>query len=151
MARTVDLCMTQGVFEEIAVNRYPDADIFEQMRGKERMFRIVLPDVTKAPCHGHANLERLHRGEQETILGFLSDGLDFVIIDDGKGAGYCRKHTIPYINALLCPKLLYFSQKIDEESCGRKFDHLIQIGRYTPAIIEFARNCEKADLAFFID
>lgn len=85
----------------------------------------------------------LQGGERDTVLLFLSGEGEFVLIDDKKGGTYCKKNNIPYINALLLPRILWLAGKIDDKSRDAYTTRLVSIGRYSAAIREFARECSR--------
>jgi predicted nucleic acid-binding protein len=95
-------------------------------------------------------LSKLDTGERDTILLFQKGNADFIIIDDGQGAGYCRRHEIPYINALLFPKILLFSGHISQAECRDKIELIMGLGRYSQEIIEYALGCDKIKLELFL-
>ncbi len=92
----------------------------------------------------------LGRGERETILRYIQGGGEFIIIDDFKGARYCRDNKIPYINALLTPRVLFFSGDISETAHRSGTETILRIGRYSQKIIDFAMSRTKDDLEFFL-
>ena len=90
----------------------------------------------------------LDQGERDTITCFESGGMDLIITDDGRAARYCREKGVPFINALLFPRLLYFAARITKKESWDKMATLIRLGRYTPEIIEWAKNCSRESLSF---
>jgi hypothetical protein len=145
------LRMCRHVFDEVtAVARAGSAELralAEQQPGVE---------VLEAPAHiptGRvaADLMRLHRGERDTLCHFLDGAARFVIIDDGKGIQLCRRHDVPYINALLCPRLFYFSGWITELQARSFSDQIASLGRYSEAVCRWAEACTPSDLHFFMD
>lgn len=89
-------------------------------------------------------------GEKETIVLFNEGKGDFIIIDDGKGSAYCRDKKIPYINALLGVKIIYFKRIVTEPEYHRAWKWLIENGRYSTKIINWADDAGEAEFAFFI-
>jgi hypothetical protein len=73
-----------------------------------------------------------------------------IILDDGKGAAYCKKNTIPYINALLVPRILHMAGRIitEERECLMK--KITAYGRYSKQIIDYAFSCKDEEIARFL-
>ena len=89
----------------------------ENRAGAERILHLI--HVEKIRLTGHQNTSfikstssssssSLDRGERDTIRCFEAGRYDFIITDDGKAAKYCSLNDIPFINALLLPRVLYF-------------------------------------------
>ena len=95
-------------------------------------------------------LRSLDQGELDTIMCFASGNYDFIITDDGKAARYCKEKRLPFINALLFPRLLDFAGLMSRQDSNDKMDAIIHLGRYSREIIESARSCRKESLTFAI-
>lgn len=107
--------------------------------------------ITVSDKYGSKPIEiPLKGGEMETILLYLNGAGDFIIIDDKKGVDYCRNNKIPFINALLVPKILYFSNLIEREHYIEKKQQLLQLGRYSQWVIDFAESIPRKDLTPFM-
>jgi predicted nucleic acid-binding protein len=107
--------------------------------------------ITVSNNHGSKSIELpLRGGEMETILLYHNGVGDFIIIDDKKGVDYCRKNNIPFINALLVPKILFFSNVIEREKYIEKKWHLIHLGRYSKRIIDLAGSISLKELTPFL-
>jgi hypothetical protein len=143
-----DIRMARSVFEEITCRQRPGVAAFKA-GWKEKQFGVVEAKDGSAAATDPL-LAGMHRGERETILCFYEGSEDFIIIDDGKGAGYCRAHHIPYINALLCPKILYFQGKMGEPDFREAFTRIRTIGRYSHSVIDQAASLSARELAFFL-
>jgi hypothetical protein len=138
------MVMTPSVLAEATRPGYPGAGRIDALhRAGSIGIRVPGPPGAEVPSG-------LGQGERHTIHAFLQGLADFVIIDDGKGAGFCRRRQIPYINALLVPKLLWFAGRMGEAAYRGHTQRLLTIGRYTPAIVRFARDCAARDIDFFI-
>jgi len=57
---------------------------------------------------------------------------------------------IPYIKALLVPRLLYESQKISKTLYQTAKKFLKSHGRYAGWVIEYAENCPSRELSCFL-
>ena len=140
--------MAEAVFQEVSVPGYPGAGFFKRME-KERRFRIIGADSRGKAIEG---LTHLDRGELETLSLFLGcrNSSTFIIMDDGKGARYCYSQGIPFINALLVPKIFWYAGRMDTETYTDKTGRLIEAGRYSKTIIKKAETLTREDLALFI-
>ena len=143
------LHMTRAAFDEVTVPSQPGAAELRALSG-QRPGVTVLEDPSGRLPNSAADVQRLHRGERDTLHHYLNGAARFVIIDDGKGVRVCRRHGIPHVNALLCPRLLYFSGRIPAPHARLFFSHIAKIGRYSTAVVKWAGSCEKSELAFFI-
>jgi hypothetical protein len=98
--------------------------------------------------------ETLDLGERQTLgLYFLNTAANkrsFIIIDDAKAAKFCFRHKVPFINALLVPKVLWFAGIFDENDYIEGTARVIEAGRYSRTIIEKAKALSPSDLALFI-
>lgn len=144
------LFMTRSVFDEVSVPIQPGAGEFQAMAGRQPGMVVLDDPAGNLPKHAK-DVQRLHRGERDTLHHFLNGAARFVIIDDGKGVRACRRHGIPHVNALLCPRLLYFSGRIPDRHARNSFARVAGLGRYTTNVIQWADTCERAELSFFID
>jgi hypothetical protein len=134
-----------AAFREMTVAHYPGAEAFARWHREKRLALQSPPTVPGLPG-GHP---RLDPGERECIGLYYAGAGAFIVIDDGPGAAFCRRQAIPYVNALLMPRLL----KPDLASRGSAVDAHIQkifrIGRYAPWVLEYALTCPAENLRFF--
>ncbi|MGA1844203.1 MAG: hypothetical protein ACMUIS_06535 [bacterium] len=79
----------------------------------------------------------LDLGEKTAISLFNCMRVDYLLIDDRKAALYCRRHAIPYINALLVPCYLRGCGAMDGETMREKIGVLTGIGRYAQWIKDY--------------
>jgi len=149
-ARAFTLLMPKTVFNEITRRGYPDARAFVRAR-EQRVFRVRSSRPTAD--HLSPDLERLDPGERETIALYLEYSgtreKGFVIIDDFKGAKFCRRHNIPYMNALLVPKVFWYSGIMDRSEYQKATNRILGLGRYSKQIIEKALELTQKDLGKF--
>ena len=94
-------------------------------------------------------LQNLGLGESDIIQLYTAGCGDFVVTDDGAAAKYCTRQNIRFINALLIPMLLKCTGKRSDAYCLRKFDEIVNIGRYSQWVVEYAAQCGEEELAFF--
>jgi len=139
------LLMVPTVFSEITVAHHSGAEHFEEARVTGKIELVAVDPGTS----GHKIASSLHAGELETIMAFKEDAARFIIMDDGRGARACRAMDIPYINALLCPSILYMSGKIDDLARQTAFRELKNIGRYGDEVIAYAKEANRDHLSSF--
>ncbi len=147
------MVLTPGVFVEITRQGHDGAEYFSRFQN----LSIEPPD----PSIGTVGLENalsLDLGEKETLLLFLQQnklqtaGLNrFILVDDGPAAKFCKARGLPFINALLVPKILRLSGHMSLSGCDEKMDLLSKIGRYSSTILKKARELTAQDLDYFID
>nr|WP_320190473.1 hypothetical protein [uncultured Desulfobacter sp.] len=145
------MIMETHVYKEVRVPDHPGEKFFESMIQKHR--------VRVCSC----NLDRpvdiplpknLDLGERQTLALYFqnkdSDQHTFIIIDDAKAAKFCLRHKVPFINALLVPKILWFAGILNKNDYINKTALVIKEGRYSRTIIEKAKALSSSDLALFI-
>jgi len=145
LTKTYRILMTKSVYEELTAEGYPGAKIFREYCKKKQFFVFLSED--EAACR---RIPLSGKGERDTVFRFLEGIGDFIIIDDGKGVGYCRDNSIPHINALLFPRILYLSGNISEKEYRSKTDAIIKVGRYSEKVITYSRDCSRNEIAFFM-
>jgi predicted nucleic acid-binding protein len=142
--------VARSVQEELTCKGRPGADKFAHFVTAETIKVIdvenVVPNYKVVSCE----LRSLDKGELDTIICLKVGMGDFIITDDGKAARYCKNKTLPFINALLFPRLLYFAGFISLQGSKMKMEAIIHIGRYSPQITAWAFTCAKETLAFAI-
>jgi hypothetical protein len=127
--------LAEAVWDELACDGYPGAEEFKE--SDVMLFRVFTDDTP------------FGKGEAATIAGYLQGFGDFVLIDDGAAAKYCKEKGIPFINALLLPKILYLSGIVDGTEYRKMAEHLTSLGRYSRKVIEYAACCGRSELEFF--
>ncbi|MDJ0621856.1 MAG: hypothetical protein QNJ17_02755 [Desulfocapsaceae bacterium] len=134
-----NLVITEDVFAELTSN------------GKKgsAYLRKVLRDWVRQPLPESID-HSMGQGEASSIALFLEGGGDFVLLDDKKGANYCRNKSIPFINSLLVSRLLYISGAIDAAAYDRTTMQLTKQGYYSEKIINRAENINKNELSRFL-
>jgi hypothetical protein len=145
------MLMTRTVFEEVTVPRQAGADAFRVLADR-RPGLVVIDDPTHPAARDAArDIERLHRGERDTLIHYLSGKARFVIIDDGKGVQVCRRHRIPHVNALLLPCLHHLCGDLSAAQAYAHFLRIRRLGRYSANVVAWAEKCTPDDVAFFIN
>jgi len=142
--------MTDTVYGELTHDGYPGTRQFKRLHDADKFSVIPADRNTSETRERFSDLDSLDRGERDTIRHFSTGGYHFIVIDDGKGAGYCRDHGIPYINALLFPKIMFFTGDLTWDGCLEKMNRIIEVGRYSKKIIDFALECSQPDLEYFL-
>lgn len=144
----LDYCIPvipESVLREITLKGYSGADFFTELAGKG-IIKVCKPE----PEQVSKIKKRMHSGESEAISLFYEGKGDFVIIDDGKGGVFCRDNSIPYINALLTVKILFFKQLVSEQEYYSAWNWLVSNGRYSRYVLSWADDADESKLAFFI-
>lgn len=145
-----DVFMARVVFKELTAFPYPGAGAVRRLKERGALEIIDSDKLGKNPVRKEPDLTRLGAGERETIRLYYHDQGDFIIIDDGKGAGVCRDQRIPYINALLFPRILLFKNILSISEFDLHFETIVLHGRYSEKIMEYARTCSVNALRFFL-
>lgn len=144
------LVAAESVYNEITVKSYPGADFFKQMMLKDRIKTISFDNSKKTAL----DIPAMDVGEKHTIALFYqhfeSDPSSFIIMDDKKGVIFCYNSSLPFINALLVPKVLWYAGLMEKDAYIEKRDLVIKQGRYSGKIIEKAKELSEQDLARFI-
>ena len=129
--------LAEVVFAELTCDGYPGAEAFKE--SGVTLFRVsAQTSVT------------FGKGERDTIAGYLQGFGDFVLIDDGAAAKYCKEKSIPFINALLVPKVFYLAGAIGEDEQRSSTKFLMDLGRYSRKVIQYALDCGRRELELFI-
>ena len=148
VAEMYNVVMPGSVYKEITANSYPGAEEYRQlMAGKKITLKEPLPDISNESIR--PGLNNLDKGEHDVLQLYYAGQGDFIVTDDGAAAKYCKREGIPFVNALLVPVILGFAEIKDEYFCRKSMEKIIEIGRYSPGIISFAKECEREDLSFF--
>jgi hypothetical protein len=136
-----------AAFREMTVTNYPGAAAFSQWQQQNHL-------TVHPPCPPGLTTQRdrhrLDPGERGCIDLFYSGAGTFIIIDDGPGAAFCRRETIPYFNALLIPRLLSPVAAIDGADIEAAIQKIYARGRYAPWVLEYALTCPPEALSFFL-
>ncbi len=137
-----------SVIDELTVANQPGARWFGQMAASGRLHPIALDNrpSEKPP----RNLERMGHGERDTLQLFLDGWGDFVLVDDGQAAGFCRRHRIPYTNALLVPRILALAGVALNGGSRAAMERVSKMGRYSAEVLDYARTCPDHHLERFL-
>ena len=138
--------MAEAVYGEITRTGYPGAAGFAAARCAGEI-RVLSPEAARFP---EAEALPSGPGERDTIRLFFRGHGEFIIIDDGKGAGFCRNVGIPYINALLFPRILMFVGALSESDYRKRTGQLLKNGRYSPKIVQLAAAASRERLHRFL-
>lgn len=144
-------------------------DLFEQFCGQFSVIitRQVYTELMDGAKKGSARLQKyLHdridqsltsritfgmgQGESSVIALYLEGGGDFVLLDDKKGANYCKDHSIPFINSLLASRVLYIAGAIGEAEFTATTRQLTEEGYYSQWIIDKAESISNKKLQQFL-
>lgn len=144
-----NVVMPGAVYQEITGNSYPCAAEYRQLVvDKKISIKAAMPAPVNEPgCRG---LNNLGQGEHDVMQLYNAGQGDFVVTDDGAAARYCQRQQIPFINALLVPKILGLAGIEGGEYCRKATERIVAIGRYAPWVIDFAKQCGREELLPFI-
>lgn len=142
--------ISESVYAELTRKGYSGAEAFRRYCHEKKI--CVRGDVRgiNNDADYSKTMAGLGAGERDTIMLYHSGIGEFIIIDDGRGARYCKKNGIPHINALLMPRLLYNAGKIDGDDRNHFMDIIIGYGRYSPRVIDYARTSDDKELIHFL-
>ena len=140
------ILMSVSVFDEITRKGLPGSGEYRELQQEERL--QILPVSTQNTADAH--LQKLDRGERDTILLFHEGYGDFVVTDDGAAAKFCLGNRIPFVNSLLLLRLLHHSGMIGDSSYETGFQSLLGLGWYSEKVREYARSCPDSELLFFL-
>ncbi|OQX21019.1 MAG: hypothetical protein BWK80_34720 [Desulfobacteraceae bacterium IS3] len=145
LTKTYRILMAKSVYGELTAEGYPGAKTFREYCKNKQFF--VFSSDNEASCR---QIPLSGKGERDTVCRFLEGIGDFIMIDDGKGVGYCRDNSIPHINALLFPRILYLAGNISEAEYRDKTDAVIHVGRYSEKVIAYSAACSQNEIGFFM-
>lgn len=149
-ARLFNLLIPNSVRMEITQIKHSGADYFIDCieRGNIKVVNADLLPIES--CRNSSELNSLGAGECETIDLYINGTGDFIIIDDRKGASICRKRNLKYINALLIPRVLFLAGVSSREECNQDFSNIINLGRYSSWVIDYASSCADEKLLWYV-
>lgn len=148
MSDHFSIVFSPSVYKEITQSGYPGSATFQQAEKEEKVCIMGDPDlsiVSQYPA-----ISDMGAGEKETLCLFLKTGQGFILIDDGLAARFCTRNKLPFINALLVPKLFFHGGLMREADSLKKMDLLCKIGRYSNQIIAIAHRLTPEDLSRFL-
>lgn len=141
--------LSESVFHEITRLSLPGCDEYRQLLQVGKVARVPMDKVPQW-CEADDALHKLDRGERDTILLFHGGVADFIVTDDGAAAVYCLRNKVPFVNSLLILRLLKQAGLVADDSFARGFQTLLDLGRYSERVKEYAVNCPDSDLFFFL-
>ncbi len=158
LADAWQVVMAPSVFREITEPGYPGSVYFKSLGKKTGRSKIILQEPNPAghPLSALKNFASMGQGEKETIQIFWDSAFDFkktgsfILVDDGRAARFCHARQIPFINALLIPKVFWYSGFMDENQYLKMTALLCGLGRYSEKVMETARQFSQEDLNYFI-
>jgi hypothetical protein len=125
LADAWQVVMAPSVFREITEPGYPGSVYFKSLGNKTSGIsaKIILqePSPLGHPLPALKSFASMDQGEKETIQIFCAAGFDFkktgsfILVDDGRAARFCHARQIPFINALLIPKIFWYSGLMDQK------------------------------------
>lgn len=140
--------IADSVYHEITCEGYSGSIAFRRLCDRGQI--AVLPEIDSRQAFSEAGIPALDPGERDTIHHFLRGSADFIILDDGRAARYCRKAELPFINALLFPRILFLINIIQESDYHQKRVEIINNGRYSDHIIRKALELPIEEMQLFL-
>jgi len=137
-----------SVYREITRQGYSGAAEFQQLCNQQLI--EILPGIEPGSVLPDSGRPRLNAGEQDTIHHYQLGRADFIVLDDGRAARYCRKAGIPFINALLFPRILLILGLMPESDYHRKRNEIISYGRYAEKILKTALEMPDNEITPFL-
>lgn len=152
MTTVYELGMVPSVLLELTRFEREGAAAFRRYQQLQRLNIVSCADKDshKDTNRSDQALAMLGQGERETIVAFQAVKPAFIVLDDRKGAHYCRLHAIPYTNALLCVRVLYLGGVLSAAAYIRGLERLLAIGRYSPVIVEFVLRADRESALSFL-
>lgn len=139
----------QAASRELTVSGYPGAARFQHLIDKGGI--EVLPPIATWSGNKNNALPGMGPGERECIMHYLAGSGQFILLDDGRAAAYCRNNRIPYANSLLVPRILALADPgIGRQAVADAMAQIYSLGRYAPWIRDYAHNCRDTALASFL-
>ncbi|HID70195.1 MAG TPA: hypothetical protein EYP35_07005 [Desulfobacterales bacterium] len=148
VAQNYSVLMSDSVFDEITRNRLPGSGEYKKLL-QEKLLKIMPLAKQLSLTTDDVPLQKLDRGERDTLLLFLAGHGDFVVTDDGAAARFYLNNRIPFVNSLLMLLILKHTGKIAESAYNTGFESLLDLGRYSEKVIKYARSCSDKELLFF--
>ncbi len=150
--QAVTLLMPRAVFDEVTAPQHAGSCRLGALAGRRPGLHLLDDPVAPLSESAAADLQRLDRGERDILHHYFSGNARFVIMDDGNGLSVCRRHRIPHLNALLCPKWLHYCGYLPKGWQTEVYlDRLAGLGRYSTEVIAWASACGRSNLEWFIN
>lgn len=145
-----NVVFSYSVYQELTLSDHQDTAVFQSLVDHQKI-KIDGNGFNTGLMEDYPRIQTLDKGEQETICLYLKNGNGFILTDDGKAARCCKEYGLPFINALLIPKLFWYAGIVSEETCHHQMEQLIRIGRYSQKVIRIAHNLHQKDLLPFLN
>ena len=147
---TYKIVIAVSVFHELNVDGHAGAGLFQRWRA-EQAFRVLDPySLSTLQSVDVKDLLPSGTGERDTLALYLKGAGDFVIVDDRAAAVTCRTLNIPYINALLVPKVMFMAGRCSQDAFRHATEGLISIGRYSERILRTAERLSPTAMQGFL-
>lgn len=116
--------------------------------GSRELGNLLMKNIVQSP--DDKRIEGMGQGESSVIALYFDGAGDFVVLDDKKGAKYCKSREIPFINALLVSRILCLAGAINGDDCEVAAELLVREGYYSDSIIERATAIRDNELQQFM-
>ena len=142
--------ITASVHDELTQPGYAGSETFGLLCNRNQIQVMRSPNSEIPHGNSFPTLPTLNRGERDTVRQQMLGRSDFIIIDDGPALKYCKRAGLPFINALLFPRILFLTHAISESEYQKKSAEIIHNGRYSDNIIDIALNFSDRDIQPFL-
>lgn len=145
LAATYAVVFPGAVYVELTAEGYPGAAEFRRATERQKVAVRAAPDRPPPP-----EAAALHAGEREALLVFLSGTGDFLVLDDRRAARACAALSLPFINALLFPRVLWLSGRMAHGGFRKAAARVAAAGRYGAEIRARAQGLGREALTPFL-
>lgn len=139
--------IAEEVFREITRNNKAGTDEFTRLTRDKRI--IVLPHISKQVHPDLKDNTTMGAGELKTLHHARSGRGTFIIIDDLQAIRFCIRKHLPFINALLFPRILYLAGTIPYVHSSQHFTTLCNTGHYSEKVINKALSLKRDEVRQF--
>lgn len=141
--------MPPSVFSEVADNDKPGAAEYREFASQGKIEICDLRSGDKGQPLISDEKPSFGAGEADLLKLYWAGAGDFLIVYDGAAARYCLREKIPFINALLFPRVLE-ADRVNPAESQRLQQEILKHGHYAEDVIEFTHCCPAKELAFFL-
>ncbi len=142
LSEQFQVVMSKTVFDEVCGYSLPGAAQYRSLL-KDGEIAVMEPGQGEDEEIVLQGASSLHQGERDSLCLYFQRAGDFIIIDDGKAAKWCKANEVPFINSLLLPIVLRTSGLLSKASCLTYCKEIVATGRYASWVIDFADKCLK--------
>lgn len=124
------------IYDELTAQGH-DSDLFVQ---------LVDDDTLKVLHVEEHHASYLTGGERDTVSLYYQETCTGILVDDRQAITLCRNEHIPFINALLVPRVLLARQAITWDEYNDAEEVLLKEGRYSREVVQRYRAMDLKEL-----